>query len=124
MIRVHAFLEKWGLINFNVSPDLKPQRFSLIKETTFDKVLVNATNKHHLTKNEGEYLGNLFEVPDETTAADATEERKMKIDGGCLRQLNLLTAKERPFCSVCNALVGFTWRRRPESTQLPEICCN
>lgn len=73
---------------------------------------MNATNKHHLTKNEGEYLGNLFDLPDDAaTATDATEDRKAKIDGGCLRQLNLMTAKQRPFCSVCNALVGFTWWR-------------
>jgi hypothetical protein len=59
---VHAFLEKWGLINFNVKPEMKPQRLSLIKETTYNKVLINATNKHHLTKNENEYLYNLYDV--------------------------------------------------------------
>jgi len=48
ILRVHAFLEKWGLINFNVSPDLKPHKISLIKETTYDKVLINAANKHAL----------------------------------------------------------------------------
>ena len=61
-MRVHAFLEKWGLINFNVQPDLKPHKMSLMKENTYAKVLINATNKNHLTKNENEYLGNLFDV--------------------------------------------------------------
>ena len=61
-VRVHAFLEKWGLINFNVQPELKPLRPSLLKESTYSKVLINATNAHHLTKNETEYLNNLFDV--------------------------------------------------------------
>ena len=129
IIRVHAFLEKQGLINFNVQPELKPQRFSLIKETTYNKVLVNATNKHHLTKNEGEYLNNLYDVPDEsTTAADATYELKPKmlIDKSCLRKINLLTAKERPFCTYCNALVGFSWKQSKTDAPepLPKILCN
>lgn len=66
IVRVHAFLEKWGLINFNVQPELKPLRPSLLKESTYSKVLINATNAHHLTKNETEYLNNLFDVDQET----------------------------------------------------------
>ena len=62
IVRVHAFLERWGLINFNVQPELKPLRPSLLKESTYSKVLINATNMHHLTKNETEYLTNLFDV--------------------------------------------------------------
>ena len=105
------------MINFNIDPESKPQRFSLIKETTYSKVLVNATNKHHLTKNEGEYLNNLYDVPEEsTTAAEATDEikPKMLIDKGCMRKINLLTAKERPFCAYCNALVGFSWKKKKD----------
>ena len=78
-------------------------------------MLINATNKHHLTKNESEYLANLYDVPEESTAAIETpvdEEMKGRmIDENCLRKLNLLTAKKRPFCMNCQALVGFTWRK-------------
>ena len=62
ILRVHAFLEKWGLINFNVQPDQKPIKMSLIKESAYNKVLINAANKHALSKNETEYLANLFDV--------------------------------------------------------------
>ena len=62
IVRVHAFLEKHGLINFNVDPETKPQKMSLLKESTYSKVLINATNKHNLIKNETEYLNNLFDV--------------------------------------------------------------
>jgi SWI/SNF related-matrix-associated actin-dependent regulator of chromatin subfamily C len=29
IIRLHAFLEHWGLINFNVDPELKPPKIHL-----------------------------------------------------------------------------------------------
>mmetsp|Transcript_6057 Transcript_6057/g.5465 ORF Transcript_6057/g.5465 Transcript_6057/m.5465 type:complete len:194 (+) Transcript_6057:155-736(+) len=62
IMRVHAFLEQWGLINFNVEPYCKPHKISIIKESGYSKVLVNAANKHQLCKNEDEYLSNLFDV--------------------------------------------------------------
>lgn len=80
IVRVHAFLEKWGLINFNVQPELKPVRPSLLKENTYSKVLINATNMHHLTKNEGEYLQNLFDVRDSET--QEKPEKKMVPEAG------------------------------------------
>ena len=113
IVRLHSFLEKWGLINFNVQPDFKPVRRSLIKESTYSKVFVNATNMHHLTKNETEYLSNLFDVSESDAPVKVHQhshaDRIAKIDPACLRRINLLTAKERPFCSFCNALVGFSW---------------
>ena len=52
IMRVHAFLEQWGLINFNVDPFKKPHKISVIKETSYNKVLVNSANKY--------LLGNLY----------------------------------------------------------------
>lgn len=91
-------------------------------------MLINAANKHHLTKNETEYLSNLHDVPDDSTACgeDNGEARpKALIDRACLRKINLLTAKERPFCQVCKALVGFSWKKRKEESEaeLPETAC-
>ena len=48
LMRVHAFLEMWGLINFQVEPYYKPHKFSLLKESSYSKVLINAANKHFL----------------------------------------------------------------------------
>ena len=72
IIRIHSFLEKWGLINFLVDPASKPKRAGLIGESTYNKVLVNAANKHALVKNEQEYLGNLFDVPAENHSESKT----------------------------------------------------
>ena len=50
LMRVHGFLEHWGLINFNVEPYYKPHKISVIKEASYNKVLVNAANKYLLGK--------------------------------------------------------------------------
>lgn len=65
-------------------------------------------------------MGNIFDTAEESTFANAEEESKTKnapkvnekamIDPVILRKINLLTAKKRPFCAYCNALVGFTWK--------------
>ena len=55
-------------------------------------MLVNATNKHHLTKNENEYLNNLHDVPSESTAV-AEDDLRPLITNVSIRKLNLLTAK-------------------------------
>lgn len=61
IIRVHAFLEKWGLINYSgVMPAYKPHKMSMLKESCYDKVLINAANKNYLAKNEMEYANSLY----------------------------------------------------------------
>ena len=76
IMRVHAFLELWGLINFQVEPYYKPHKFSLLKESSYSKVLINAANKHYLckyltinnpfiAKSEAECQGNLFDIRNE-----------------------------------------------------------
>ena len=43
-MRVHALLEHWGLINFNVEPHLRVQRPGQIRELQFDRILANAAS--------------------------------------------------------------------------------
>jgi hypothetical protein len=71
IIRVHAFLEKWGLINYQgVEPAYKPQKMSLIKESAYDKVLINNANKNILEKCELEYANSLHLVDPRTSQAE------------------------------------------------------
>ena len=101
IIRVHAFLEKWGLINFQgVNPALKPHKMSLIKESSYDKVLINAANKNILQKNEMEYADGLY--------LKETGE-KVEVDPELALKLNLVTLKYRPKCAFSETIVGFRW---------------
>ena len=59
IIRVHAFLEHWGLINFTVDPYLKPHALALSKDASYTQFLVNASSKFLAEKNEAELFNAL-----------------------------------------------------------------
>ena len=107
LMRIHRFLELHGLINFNVDPERKPVNKELLRESCYDKVLINAANKHFLQKSENEYIHTLFDAPESVVTQEQTQE--CLIDPGCLRKINILTAKERPTCNFCQTMAGFTW---------------
>ena len=104
VIRVHCFLEKWGLINYSgLQPNFKPHKMSLLKESSFDRVLINCANKDVLTRSEQEYANNLFLVDSSgnTTNIEPSEDLRRKI--------NFLTLKYRPKCAYSETIVGFRW---------------
>lgn len=76
VMRVHAFLEKYGIINFTqFGPQAvqeKPHNMFVMQETTFDKVHVNLANKASFKKNEGDFLNNFALVKDGKEIAKAT----------------------------------------------------
>jgi hypothetical protein len=126
IMRLHAFLESWGLINFSVEPYLKPHKFSLLKESSYSKVLINAANKHSLSnvfeisylitiaKSEADYYNNtLFDI--ESQNEEVKNELPSMVDKSILRKINLLTSKDRPFCAFCNSLCGFQWQFKKPS---------
>ncbi len=105
IMRVHAFLEKWGLINYSaINPYFRAHKMSHLKEGSYDLVLVNAANRHVLQKNEMEYADQLAvrqgEVAEPTT-----------LDVDLARKLNLLTLKLRPTCAFSGCRVGYEWFR-------------
>lgn len=63
-MRVHAFLEQQGVINYNAMSQrgviLKPQSQFLLKESNYEHVLINLANKHNLTRHEDELASNMF----------------------------------------------------------------
>ena len=64
LMRIHRFLELHGLINFNVDPQQKPLNKELLRESCYEKVLINAANKHFLQKSEEEFIHTLFDAPE------------------------------------------------------------
>lgn len=67
-------MERQGLINFNVRPDEKPMAKDLVADSTFNRVFINAANKHYVQKCESEYLSNLYE-----TTATLSEQPTTKV---------------------------------------------
>ena len=103
IMRVHAFLEKQGLINYSgIQPAYKPHKMSVIKESCYDKVFINAANKNILQKNEMEYASSLY-------LKSSEGKKKVEILPDLKRKINILTLKFRPICSSTGCVVGFKW---------------
>lgn len=48
IIRLHAFLEHWGLINFNVDPSLKPAKLQLGASGNINNSIIDVAAKGYL----------------------------------------------------------------------------
>lgn len=66
---------------------------SLIKESSYDKVLINAANKNILQKSEFEYANSLYLIDPRSGESVAA-----KVDSSLTRKINILTLKYRPKC--------------------------
>ena len=77
---------------------------SLIKESAYDKVLINNANKNNLEKCELEYANSLHLVDPKTQISEP-----IKLDINLQRKLNILTLKYRPKCAFGDCPVGFRW---------------
>ena len=121
IMRVHQFLETHGLINFTVAPESKPLNKQIAKESTYDRVLINAANKHVLERSENEYLNTMIDVTPTAgeTREQTTEINPQLVDPASLRKINILTSKERPICTICGTKCGFSWHQADAS-----IACN
>ena len=56
MIRLHAFLEQWGLINFHVDSYLRPPRIQLGGHGSLSKELIDVVAKGYLNLSDAELL--------------------------------------------------------------------
>lgn len=105
-MRVHAFLEKWGLINYSaLCPNKKPHKMFLLKESSYDQVFISIANKNVIQKSELEY-SDCFYVQDSVTGESI---QKAEINEDIQRKLNLLTLKYRPICAFGKCFVGLRW---------------
>jgi hypothetical protein len=60
IIRLHAFLEHWGIINFNVDPLYKPAKVQLGASGNINSQLIDIAAKGYLKLSEAETLANYF----------------------------------------------------------------
>ena len=56
IIRLHAFLEQWGLINFNVESQLKPPKIQLGASGAISQELINVISKGYLKLSDADML--------------------------------------------------------------------
>jgi hypothetical protein len=83
---------------------------SLLKESSYDIILINAANKNTLQKSEFEYKNNLY------LHLDNGQKLKAQADQNLIRKLNILTLSYRPICAFTGCKVGFRWYANDQMT--------
>lgn len=73
-----------------------------MKESSYDRVLINAANKNALTKNMSEYKNNLWLKTQQYQEPAQVDDRLMSL-------VNLVTLKYRPTCAFSECKVGLKW---------------
>jgi len=104
IMRIHSFLEHWGLINFSVNP----------KNNQITKPDHLAGKIFGFTKNEDKL--DLFD-----------QDRKLGPKGAdndkLFNQIKILTKKHRPLCDFCGMICGLVWyqQRSPQQYQVEAL---
>ena len=95
ILRIHSFLDHWGIINFCVDPHLKPHRMGLSRpEVLNTKLLINTAGikSERFTEPENEQFS-------------ATESQSYVLSGN----VNALPKFKRPICDFCGEVCGLVW---------------
>ncbi|EAR84927.1 SWIRM domain protein (macronuclear) [Tetrahymena thermophila SB210] len=94
ILRVHAFLEHWGIINFNCDPKLTPQSILLSKPTLANQSIYKFTNQ-----------SKKIDLLD--------QDRDLFQEGGegdlVFNSIKLLSKNQRPICDFCGVICGLVW---------------
>lgn len=61
IIRLHAFLEHWGLINFNVEPYLRPAKIQLGESGNMSSAVIDAASKGYINVAEAKRIQQVFD---------------------------------------------------------------
>jgi len=101
-IRLHAFLEHWGLINFNVDPCLKPPKVHLSHSGAISPSVIDAASKGYLRIQEAEHIASYSQ---ERTASD-------DLTLIAAKKINLIASKKRPGCNFCGNACGYHWYKK------------
>jgi SWI/SNF related-matrix-associated actin-dependent regulator of chromatin subfamily C len=103
IIRLHAFLELWGLINFNVEPHLKPAKIQLGASGSINPQLIDIASKGFIKVSEADALSKHYQKEDTTTNPS---QNAYLI---AAKKINVLSSQKRPMCNFCGNLCGNYW---------------
>lgn len=106
IIRLHAFLEHWGLINFNVQPHLKPTKLSLGPGGNLNQNLIDLAVKGFIKMSEAEALQKTFS---KQTGSEITNNPTQNVLLIASKKISVLTAQKRPACNFCGNICDQAW---------------
>lgn len=96
ILRVHSFLDHWGIINFCADPQTKPHRMSMSRPEILDtKILVNT----------GGIRSERFTEPGTEQSFSVSDPQSLILAG----TVNALPSSKRPICDFCGEVCGLVW---------------
>lgn len=108
MIRLHAFLEHWGIINFNVSTFLRPPKLHLSCSDAVPQSLAEIVQKGYLKLQDSERLQYLMQRENTTGPYENfTFISALKTNA---------LSKRRPTCIQCGQLCHLVWYAYTQQT--------
>lgn len=94
IIRIHAFLERWGLINFHIDPQNNPKTLFLSRPNFTHERLAEASQSDPK-----------MEIFDKINKSDLTETEQKEL----INQIKKLENNARPVCDFCGIRCGLGW---------------
>eukprot|EP00742_Colponemidia_sp_Colp-10_P006334 GILJ01006788.1.p1 GENE.GILJ01006788.1~~GILJ01006788.1.p1 ORF type:complete len:1205 (-),score=267.37 GILJ01006788.1:229-3843(-) len=102
IMRVHAFLEHWGLINFNVNPHTRPLASFPVSTANYPVITDNQTAASAFPK---------MSLPSQpTTAASGFMDSSLSLRGTVLAAA--AKGQERPNCTSCGGVCGLAYYKQ------------
>ncbi|CDW80830.1 swi snf and rsc complex subunit ssr2 [Stylonychia lemnae] len=108
IIRLHAFLEHWGLINFNVDPQLKPAKIQLGASGNINNSLIDVAAKGYLKMTEAEQISQFFQKEEQHVTTNPSQNIYLI----AARKINILSSHKSPACNFCGNICGPYWYKK------------
>ncbi len=108
IIRLHAFLEHWGLINFNVDPQLKPAKVQLGASGNLNPNIIDVASKGYLKVQEAELLQQYYQKEDQQVTVNPSQNVFLI----AAKKINILSSHKKPACNFCGNLCGPYWYKK------------
>lgn len=112
IIRLHAFLEHWGLINFNVDPQLRPTKIQLGGSGNINNTIIDVAAKGYLKINEAEQIAQYFQKAESQSVTNSSQNIYLL----AAKKINLISQHKRPTCNFCGNLCGAFWYKKKASS--------
>lgn len=100
IIRLHAFLEHWGLINFNVEPYLRPAKIQLGESGNMSGEVINAATKGYINVAEAKRIQQEFDWKSQSGKQAATCPQS-NLYFIAARKIKAICTSYAPICNYC-----------------------
>mmetsp|Transcript_7760 Transcript_7760/g.13021 ORF Transcript_7760/g.13021 Transcript_7760/m.13021 type:complete len:188 (-) Transcript_7760:1331-1894(-) len=114
LIRLHAFLEHWGLINFHVEQSLRPAKIVLGESGNISNQVIDAAAKGYINVAEAKKIQQLFDKKTrEGEFSNPVQGAQSNLFMIAAKKIKALSTTYTPICNFCgNSCDNKQWYRK------------